>query len=428
LHEPFDECFFCEPEPWRTIYSSTNVSVVAGAGPLCPGYVIVAPREHVHTSAELPETTFWEFHAVFEIVKRALRNQYGPGYTAYEHGRTGVCTVLEARGDLSTFCHHAHRILVPRTTHCADKVRIRFDSARTLDAPEAIRSVAGQPYIYYETSAPPAPVHREIFTGARDVPSQFMRRLVTNELAINRSWNWAEDHRVDEIADTTARLRGEFLGIDVTTEVPHRVPNGARTLQRNVSIDGLANVGKTALARLLGAFFCRPVLDTGLVFRHLAHSEVHGLAHPTPARLAELILSAESESALRTTQITEVAGKISREPEMRTLYAEIVRGMLPRLSPCIVVGRDAWRFLDESEHRFLVEADFETRLRRRLLYTATHHHHVPLIPDLELSLRRADVREANYLPTDDDRSIVRIANGRQPLGASFWTALSTIGA
>jgi hypothetical protein len=54
-------CFFCEPEPWRTIRVGPDINVIAGLGPLCPGYVMVAPTTHIHSVAELPLSTMSVF-------------------------------------------------------------------------------------------------------------------------------------------------------------------------------------------------------------------------------------------------------------------------------------------------------------------------------------------------------------------------------
>src|SRR5436309_13059360 len=111
IDDPFSGCFLCEPEPWRVVFRGNRVRALAGFGPLVPGYIIVAPIAHVPTVAELNDVSFAEFVTVFDILVDSLHRQFGPGYTAYEHGRIGSCLVAEMRGDVSTFCYHAHRVI-----------------------------------------------------------------------------------------------------------------------------------------------------------------------------------------------------------------------------------------------------------------------------------------------------------------------------
>ena len=53
LEDAYDGCFFCAPEPWRVIAEGEAVRLIAGAGPICPGYAILAPKQHVHSGLDL---------------------------------------------------------------------------------------------------------------------------------------------------------------------------------------------------------------------------------------------------------------------------------------------------------------------------------------------------------------------------------------
>ena len=214
LKDPHDGCFFCRPEAWRTIFVGQYTQILAGAGPLCPGYCLISPLAHVHAAAELDEKALREFLAIFEILKRVLQNQYRVGYTTYEHGRIGACRTHEVNHDLSTFCHHAHRIVVPVNTDCTSEIEDWFEQSKHLVSPTALQDLAGVEYVYYETGKGDDSVTRVAFTEHKGIPSQFMRRILTIALETGRDWNWVTDLNYLEMIDTVTRLKGEFLGIN----------------------------------------------------------------------------------------------------------------------------------------------------------------------------------------------------------------------
>src|SRR4051812_8347482 len=106
IDDPSEGCFLCQPEEWRVIFEGKSVRLIAGLAPLTPGYILLAPKEHVNTVADLDDGTLCEFLAVAELTTGILQQHYGPGYTAYEHGKIGACRTLELRKDFSSFCHH----------------------------------------------------------------------------------------------------------------------------------------------------------------------------------------------------------------------------------------------------------------------------------------------------------------------------------
>jgi cytidylate kinase len=126
--------------------------------------------------------------------------------------------------------------------------------------------------------------------------------------------------------------------------------------------------------------------------------------------------------------VTEAASKLSSDPHVRKRYHEILSALLPSLTPCILVGRDAWRFMRGDDCRFVIEADFETRLRRRLLHIARYEGYVPFAIELENHIRRADARDRVHLPTEDNITVIRLLNGRQPLHCTTQAALDALGA
>ena len=426
LQDPLEGCFFCKPEPWRTIFTGQHTQIVAGAGPLCPGYCILAPRSHIHTVADLDEQCFWEFIAVFELLKLSLTSQYRPGFTAYEHGRIGACRTLEVSNDFSTFCHHAHRVVLPVHTDCVAQIEPWFESVFPLESPASIRRLADEEYVYYEVGFGSTSIQRLGFTGHKGIPSQFMRRILTTALNSGRDWSWATDPNYEEMIDTVARLRGEFVGISaIEGEVGDS--NVPRRLRCNVSLDGFAYVGKTTIAESLRRHFKCPVIDTGVIFRHMAFAKLQGMPDPTHEDLKRYILEPPADLPLRTTAVTAEASSMASDPARRKVFSDLITQVIADLTPCIVVGRDTWRFLSGDERRLLIEADFETRFRRRFLWEALNEHRLPDTKELRDRIRSTDEKDRSKLPPNDTRGLIRVGNGQRLYSATLLQIMNEIG-
>lgn len=210
IRDPFDPCFLCEPERWRTILERKHVRLIAGLGPLCPGYVILAPRQHIHTSAELPEDILTEFIDTAQLAVGALVRHYGEGYTAYEHAKIGACHTLEMQKDFTTFCHHCHRVFIPRLTHGFSKLAEWLPDYIALPQPDAVRELRGRAYVFYETGDGHSMPVRRAYVAEDGLPSQFMRRILSQQINLGRDWNWNAEPRYEEMIVTAKHLREEF--------------------------------------------------------------------------------------------------------------------------------------------------------------------------------------------------------------------------
>ncbi len=421
------DCFFCEPEEWRIIYNGTAIQLLAGAGPLCPGYVMLAPKSHTHSMAELDTDALAELLAIFEILKIALKNQYGGGYTAYEHGRTGSCITLETRGHMSTFCHHAHRIIIPQSIELDDDLETFFEKVEPIDDAFSIREKVGNPYVFFESSNGRS-LSRKVLLGPKNIGSQFMRRIISQKISLGRHWDWRRDIRYEEMIQTIACLRCEFIGIE---PMPHAQSNidarpSTNTLPCNLSIDGFTFVGKTTVARSIQQIFSCPVIDTGMLFRHMAYAQLTGAGPLSPATLASIYLSDIQAPKLRTREVTEAAHALALDPDQRRAYSELLPQVLRRLAPCIVVGRDAWRFMGDQDLRVVLEADLETRLKRKLLEVASRERTILDAALLAREMLRGDEADRQKLPGDGAPNIVRINNGRRPISSTIEAVLAAV--
>jgi len=113
------KCPFCLIEqgaiPASTIFESDDFIVLMDAYPLTKGHVLVVPKTHVATLAELPVTQQTE---LFEIGRRVMHAQRNAGY-----GIGGINLLLNDGKDANQTVPHVHLHLIPRA---------RYDFLRSL--------------------------------------------------------------------------------------------------------------------------------------------------------------------------------------------------------------------------------------------------------------------------------------------------------
>jgi cytidylate kinase len=248
-----------------------------------------------------------------------------------------------------------------------------------------------------------------------------MRRTLTTALDSDRDWSWARELNLQEVIETTAALRGEFLGLEAWEP---QAAGSIRKLSRSVTIDGFSGAGKTTLARMLGGTFDCKVIDSGLVFRTLARANAGGLPQTEDAALDHACLATEPDGTLFDAVVTAKVRALAADPESRALYEKALLRMLQRHAPCIVIGRDTWKLV-EGAISIVIDADFETRLRRKYLRESTRASRLLALDALELDLRRADLADIERLP-GPETPCARISNGRRPLALVYGDLLNSI--
>jgi cytidylate kinase len=153
-----------------------------------------------------------------------------------------------------------------------------------------------------------------------------------------------------------------------------------------ITIDGPAGSGKSTAARKLAAHLEIPYLDTGAMYRALAHLALEaGISvqdHEALVRLAkeaDLWLDCgpthtrvkanghDISEAIRTMAVSQVTSPIARIPEIRQILVEKQRAIGRKLGSFVTEGRDQGSvvFKDLADVRFVVDADLEKRAQRR---------------------------------------------------------------
>lgn len=138
-----------------------------------------------------------------------------------------------------------------------------------------------------------------------------------------------------------------------------------------VAIDGPAAAGKGTIGRALAARFGFAHLDTGLLYRAVAHKLLEQGDRPDPghaARVARQLVPADIEvQGLRSREVTRESSRIAAIPEVRSALLDYQRSFSRRDGGAVLDGRDiATVIAPDAELKLFVTADDKVRVRRRL--------------------------------------------------------------
>lgn len=138
-----------------------------------------------------------------------------------------------------------------------------------------------------------------------------------------------------------------------------------------VAIDGPAAAGKGTIGRALAARFGFAHLDTGLLYRAVAHKLLERGNPPDPAHAArvarELVPADIDVQGLRSRNVTRESSRIAAIPEVRSALLDYQRRFARRDGGAVLDGRDiATVIAPDAELKLFVTADDEVRVRRRL--------------------------------------------------------------
>lgn len=210
------DCLFCQigeheapqEHPENIIlFESNNFYVKPALGHFIQGYCLVISKEHLRTMAELEAQECAELERVLNEISHRLTALYKTNICIFEHG--AVCPTNRAGACID----HAHMHIV--STNCDVRGRLRaFHEHRISDVAELRDFGDGRKsYIYYDRR----PGDRLVYTCDNRVPSQFMRRLLCEELGMGLEWDWRVAPLSQEIESFVTRWRKHFPAEDLAS-------------------------------------------------------------------------------------------------------------------------------------------------------------------------------------------------------------------
>lgn len=153
-----------------------------------------------------------------------------------------------------------------------------------------------------------------------------------------------------------------------------------------IAVDGDAGSGKGTLSRRLSSHFGYEYLDTGKIYRAVAHKYIsqNATTEEEAIEIAKNIRIEDTQIAgLATEEVGKVASQISAIGELREALIDFQRKIANSPNGAVLDGRDIGTVIcPNADYKFYITADLEVRANRRYR---------------ELSAAGKDVTEAGVL-------------------------------
>lgn len=203
-----------------------------------------------------------------------------------------------------------------------------------------------------------------------------------------------------------------------------------------VAVDGPSGVGKGTLARRLAEHFGWDYLETGALYRALAHRAIEaGTALDESRELAELAaemdLTRLDDPALRREQVGQAASRIAADPVVRQALLEAQRRFAhhpPGGRGAVLDGRDVGTVVcPDADVKLFLTADFEARVDRRCRQLAEAGHRVDRERvAADLAERDARDRERSVAPLTPARDAHLLDTTNLDIDSTFQAAKAMV--
>ena len=215
ITEERQTCSYCDIIDSLVLYRGTHFYVTAAIGSYMPGYVQLCSYQHRTSATGIRLNEYTEFMHLSQVIRRCFSKTYGNSGICFEHGQAGTC--LWTENNASSLCHHMHIHFVPARMDIHKKIADSFPTYFTVsDIAEMVKIrtevLQGGPYLYFSNNQEFGYMYD---VSGREVPRQFLRRCVSEELEITHRADWKQYPGVEFFAQTISDL-SQMISIEAT--------------------------------------------------------------------------------------------------------------------------------------------------------------------------------------------------------------------
>lgn len=227
-------CLFCRifetsesQRKWhdQVLYERDGITVLPGLGAQREGYLLIVPRVHAFSCAELSQKTLIGLEEVKEEVAHVLNQAYGP-CVFFEHGACGH------RRRAGGCIDHVHVHALPTEAAIVD-IASRDRSFIRINGYETLREWVQRPYVAIQDQA-----GSMFIADGEGIPGQFMRRVIATAIDSPHDWDYEVFPNEERVHATIDRLAALFGGIEEAD------PRYAQRWQRNGPLAPLVYVAR----------------------------------------------------------------------------------------------------------------------------------------------------------------------------------------
>lgn len=210
-------CFLCKvvegnPDKEHILYESNHFVVIPGLGAFFDGYVIIIPKRHVMSFAELDKEEYEEFSQVLSDMKFILESVYNKKIFVFECG-----SGQNGGGKHETSIVHAHMHLAPTDMPVLEEVHRSGLYPAQIESHELIEKYGKYPYMLYIDQ------HENWFIIDNQetyFPRQHPRQILADYMGLAKGeYNWRTNPmrwKLDVIAEEIySFLRREFYHLPI---------------------------------------------------------------------------------------------------------------------------------------------------------------------------------------------------------------------
>jgi len=197
-----DDCVFCkenlyEKDHERILRKTENFIVLSSLGHFIEGYLLLIPKKHYLSIAQLPSGLFSELGELQQEVRDVLGYVYeNPIFCEHgavsEYKKAGCCI------------DHAHLHAFPVNVDLSDVLKEHFRSNRKIKELGELKEQEERktPYLYFEN----VNESKYVF-DAPVVPKQYFRQQVSYETGKPELWDWRRYPEIENLEKCIAKLK-----------------------------------------------------------------------------------------------------------------------------------------------------------------------------------------------------------------------------
>lgn len=177
------------------LWEDSEFALLAGPGPIRPGYLILSPKYHAPYFGGLTGALLGRGGRIMGSLLAIAEPLAGMRYLVFEHGGSRHRT----RGPGCLEHAHLHFAPTPNLNAIISAARGAFNETKL----KAFSDLANLPIPYLAMFT----AGSAIALSAEGAPSQYIRRLLAAEANVPQSWNWVTHRQTDTFEQTITMFK-----------------------------------------------------------------------------------------------------------------------------------------------------------------------------------------------------------------------------
>jgi len=184
----------------RKLFETENFVVMPSIGQIVEGYLLIMPKSHSSSIADMDQTLFDELEYVYTHTGKILEKHYSKPIF-FEHG------VCRTEYDSFNGCcvDHAHIHAVPAQVNVVEELKKEFKFTKIKSVSE-LKVVKNKNYLYVDDIS-----GDKLVFEANKIRSQHIRYLIANKLNVPEKGDWFCYPGEEEMISTISRLSKEKM-------------------------------------------------------------------------------------------------------------------------------------------------------------------------------------------------------------------------